>query len=120
MFFGSLSEKIGRRKAIMIAALLALAGHSTVGFRQRLAGAGGGGVPDAVYGPRGLGVIPTWLNELVPANTRAVLPGFVYQLGNLLASVNATLRASIAQHHGHNYGLAMARWPGRWRLSLPS
>ena len=54
------------------------------------------------------GVIPTWLNELVPANTRAVLPGFVYQLGNLLASVNATLQASIAQHHGHNYGLAMA------------
>ncbi|HIE9297495.1 TPA: MFS transporter [Klebsiella variicola subsp. variicola] len=37
-----------------------------------------------------------------------VLPGFVYQLGNLLASVNATLQASIAQHHGHNYGLAMA------------
>nr|VXZ84576.1 Transposase and inactivated derivatives [Klebsiella pneumoniae] len=37
-----------------------------------------------------------------------MLPGFVYQLGNLLASVNATLRASIAQHHGHNYGLAMA------------
>ena len=67
VFFGSLSEKIGRRKAI-----------------------------------------PTWLNELVPANTRAVLPGFVYQLGNLLASVNATLQASIAQHHGHNYGLAMA------------
>ncbi len=31
------------------------------------------------------------LNELVRRNTRAVLPGFVYQLGNLLASVNATL-----------------------------
>lgn len=68
---------------------------------------------------QGPGVIPP-LNELVPANTRAVLPGFVYQLGNLLASVNATLRASIAQHHGHNYGPAMAPWPGRWRLSLPS
>ncbi|MEY7895583.1 hypothetical protein AB9D74_25945, partial [Klebsiella pneumoniae] len=38
----------------------------------------------------------------------SVLPGFVYQLGNLLASVNATLQASIAQHHEHNYGLAMA------------
>lgn len=52
------------------------------------------------------------LNELVPANTRAVLPGFVYQLGNLLASVNATLQASIAQHHGHNYGTAMATVAG--------
>lgn len=54
------------------------------------------------------GVIPSYLTELVPANTRAVLPGFVYQLGNLLASVNATLQASIAESHGHNYGLAMA------------
>ncbi len=44
--------------------------------------------------------------------TPAVLPGFVYQLGNLLASVNATLRASIAQHHGHNYGTAMATVAG--------
>ena len=44
----------------------------------------------------------------MPANTRAVLPGFVYQLGNLIASVNATLQATIAEHHGHNYGLAMA------------
>lgn len=34
------------------------AGHSTVGFRQRLAGAGGGGVSDAVYGAGGLGSDP--------------------------------------------------------------
>ncbi len=34
--------------------------------------------------------------------------GFVYQLGNLLASVNATLQARIAETHGGNYGLAMA------------
>ena len=53
-------------------------------------------------------MIPTYLTELVPANTRAVLPGFVYQLGNLIASVNATLQATIAEHHGHNYGTAMA------------
>jgi SHS family lactate transporter-like MFS transporter len=54
------------------------------------------------------GVVPTYLNELVPANARAVLPGFVYQLGNLLASVNATLQARIAEANGGNYGMAMA------------
>jgi len=54
------------------------------------------------------GVVPSYLTELVPANTRAVLPGFVYQLGNLLASVNATLQAYIAESNNHNYGLAMA------------
>lgn len=58
------------------------------------------------------GVIPTFLNELVPSNTRAVLPGFVYQLGNLIASVNATLQASIAEAHNHNYALAMAMVAG--------
>lgn len=66
------------------------------------------GIPDAIYGAGRVGSRPTWLNELVPANARAVLPGFVYQLGNLLASVNATLQARIAETHGGNYGLAMA------------
>jgi SHS family lactate transporter-like MFS transporter len=32
----------------------------------------------------------------------------VYQLGNLLASVNATLQASLAVTHDNNYGMAMA------------
>ena len=90
VFFGSLSEKIGRRKAIMIAALLALPVIPLWAFASGSL-ALGRGVPDAVYGP-GPGGDPHRLNELVPANTRAVLPGFVYQLGNLLASVNATLR----------------------------
>lgn len=54
------------------------------------------------------GVVPTYLTELVPANARAVLPGFVYQLGNLIASVNATLQSRIAEAHNGNYGLGMA------------
>jgi SHS family lactate transporter-like MFS transporter len=54
------------------------------------------------------GVIPAYLNELVPEGTRAVLPGFVYQLGNVIASGNATLQAAIAMALGANYGLAMA------------
>ncbi len=107
VFFGSLSEKIGRRKAIMIAALLALPVIPLWAFASGSLALGAGAflMQFMVQGPGG---DPHRLNELVPANTRAVLPGFVYQLGNLLASVNATLQASIAQHHGHNYGLAMA------------
>lgn len=108
VFFGSLSEKIGRRKAIMIAALLALPVIPLWAFASGSLALGAGAFLMQFMVQGAWGVIPTWLNELVPANTRAVLPGFVYQLGNLLASVNATLQASIAQHHGHNYGLAMA------------
>lgn len=58
------------------------------------------------------GVTLTWLNELVLANTRAVLLSFVHQLGNLLVLANATLQASIVQHHGHNYDLVMAPMAG--------
>jgi len=54
------------------------------------------------------GVIPAHLNELSPAEIRGTFPGVVYQLGNLLASANATIQAGIATHFGGNYGLALA------------
>lgn len=110
--FGTLSERIGRRKAIIIAALLSLpvlplwafaGGSWTLGIGAFL-------MQFMVQGA--WGVVPSYLTELVPANTRAVLPGFVYQLGNLIASVNATLQAYIAESHGHNYGLGMAMVAG--------
>lgn len=108
VFFGVLSEKIGRKKAIIIAAALALPVIPLWVFSggSLMLGIGAFLMQFMVQGA--WGVIPTYLNELVPANTRAVLPGFVYQLGNLIASVNATLQATIAESHGQNYGLAMA------------
>ncbi|HIE0913093.1 TPA: MFS transporter [Serratia marcescens] len=108
VFFGSLSEKIGRKKAIIIAALLALPVIPLWAFSSGSLMLGIGAFLMQFMVQGAWGVIPTYLTELVPANTRAVLPGFVYQLGNLIASVNATLQATIAEHHGHNYGLAMA------------
>jgi SHS family lactate transporter-like MFS transporter len=41
-------------------------------------------------------VIPAHLNELSLAEARGTFPGVVYQLGNLLASVNTTIQAGIA------------------------
>jgi MFS transporter, SHS family, lactate transporter len=54
------------------------------------------------------GVIPVHLNELSPDDARGTFPGFVYQLGNLIASFNATLQAGIAARYGGNYALALA------------
>jgi SHS family lactate transporter-like MFS transporter len=53
-------------------------------------------------------VIPVHLNELSPDDARGTFPGFVYQLGNLIASVNATLQAWIAVHNGNDYAIALA------------
>ncbi|CCP04315.1 hypothetical protein BN439_3286 [Erwinia amylovora Ea644] len=41
-------------------------------------------------------MVPTYLSEPLPANVRALLPGFVCQPGNLIASGNAILQAGIA------------------------
>ena len=57
-------------------------------------------------------VVPAHLNELSPPAIRAMFPGFVYQLGNLIASRNGVLQAGIAQSHhdafgNDNFGLAL-------------
>ena len=45
---------------------------------------------------------------LSPAAARGTFPGFVYQLGNFLASANATIQAVIAVNYGQGYGVALA------------
>ncbi|QBQ97369.1 MFS transporter [Paraburkholderia pallida] len=108
LFFGSFSEKIGRRKAIFIAALIALPVLPLWAFSSGpvLLALGAFLMQISVQGA--WGVIPVHLNEISPDEVRATFPGLVYQLGNLLASVNATLQASLAQTHNQNYGMAMA------------
>jgi MFS transporter, SHS family, lactate transporter len=54
------------------------------------------------------GVVPAHLNELSPEGMRGTFPGFAYQIGNLLASANATLQAGIAEANGGNYAFALA------------
>lgn len=108
LLFGSLSEKIGRRRAIMTAALLALPAIPFWAFGSTpvILGAGAFLMQVAVQGA--WGVIPVHLNELSPVEIRGTFPGVVYQLGNLLAAVNLNLQVWIAQSHDNNYGLAMA------------
>ena len=108
IFFGSVSEKLGRKKTMIVAAFLALPVLPLWAFSTGSFNIGLGAFLMQFMVQGAWGVIPTYLNELVPANARAVLPGVVYQLGNLLASVNATLQARIAEANGGNYGMAMA------------
>lgn len=48
------------------------------------------------------------MNELSPDEARGTFPGFTYQVGNLIASINATLQAGIAVHYGNDYAFALA------------
>ncbi|HWA04072.1 MAG TPA: MFS transporter [Rhizomicrobium sp.] len=107
--FGSLSERIGRRRAITISALLFLPV-----------------VPFWVYSPAdplilaasmfacqffvqgAWGVVPAHLNELSPPEARGTFPGFVYQAGNFLASGIGLLQTSLVVDAGWRYADALA------------
>jgi len=54
------------------------------------------------------GIVPAHLNELSPPDARGTFPGTVYQLGNLIASVNAVLQTTVAERSGGNYAVALA------------
>jgi len=105
---GTLSEKIGRRRMIIICALLALPIIPLWAFSSSAAMLALGAFLMQVMVQGAWGVIPVHLNELSPDAARGTFPGFVYQLGNLLASTNATIQAGIAVQNGNNYGLALA------------
>jgi SHS family lactate transporter-like MFS transporter len=108
ILFGTLSERFGRRRCMIVAALLSLPVIPLWAFSDSavLLAIGAFLMQFTVQGA--WGVVPVHLNELSPDTARGTFPGFVYQLGNLLASVNATLQAAIAEHFGGNYGLALA------------
>lgn len=105
--FGALSQKIGRRRAIVIAAVLSLPVIPLWAFSQSpwLLALGAFLMQFMVQGA--WGVIPAHLNELSPADIRGTFPGFVYQLGNFLASYNATLQTAIGSRFHHNYSYAL-------------
>jgi len=107
-FFGAWSERIGRRNAIIIAALLALPIIPLWAFSQTVVLLTVGAFLLQFMVQGAWGIVPVHLNELSPEGARGTFPGFTYQLGNLLASANATIQAGIAESHGNNYGLALA------------
>ena len=88
--FGALSERIGRRRGIVIAALATLVVIPlwAYGTSPVMLAAGAFFMQFAVQGA--WGIVPAHLNELSPHEVRGTFPGFAYQTGNLLASANAT------------------------------
>jgi SHS family lactate transporter-like MFS transporter len=97
VLFGSWSEKIGRRKAIVIAALLAIPVIPLWAYSHRVPMLALGGFLMQFMVQGAWGVIPAHLNELSPSAVRGTFPGFAYQLGNLLASRNVVLQAKLVE-----------------------
>ncbi|HEY4880696.1 MAG TPA: MFS transporter [Steroidobacteraceae bacterium] len=97
--FGTLSSRIGRRKAIALAAGLSLLVLPFWAYCLTPVALAAAAFVMQFMVQGAWGVVPVHLNELSPEGIRATFPGFVYQLGNLLASYNATLQATLAENH---------------------
>ena len=60
------------------------------------------------FGVQGaFGVIPAHLNELSPDTVRSLFPGFVYQLGVLVASPATAIEFVLRDHFGYPWALTM-------------
>jgi len=106
--FGMLSQRIGRRRASMIAALLGVPVAFLWAFSSTAVPLALGAILMQVAVQGAWGVVPAHLNELSPSDSRGTFPGTVYQLGNLIASVNAVLQTGVAERTGGNYAIALA------------
>ncbi len=111
--FGSLSERIGRRKAIIAAAVLALPVIPlwTYAPTVPLLALGAFLMQFMVQGA--WGIVPAHLNELSPPGVRAMLPAFAYQLGNFAVALLAPVQSGIAERHGNDYASMLA-----WTLGI--
>lgn len=111
MLLGAYSERLGRRRIIMIAAgagilVVPLFALSTTAGLLALSS-----FLMQVCVQGAWGVIPAHLNELSPDAIRGFYPGVTYQLGNLIAALNLPIQEALAKHHGYPTALMTTVWP---------
>jgi SHS family lactate transporter-like MFS transporter len=107
LLFGHLSQKIGRRRAILLALVIALLTIPPWAFGTSavVLAVGSFLMQSGVQGA--FGVIPAHLNELSPDAVRSLFAGLVYQLGVLLASPATTLQFMLSTSLGYPWALTI-------------
>ena len=106
--FGAWSETIGRRRAMIIAALCALPVIPLWAYSHSLVLLAIGVFLMQVMVQGAWGIVPVYLNEMSPDEVRGTFPGLTYQLGNFVISLAAPLQVSLAMSHGGSYSYALA------------
>ena len=106
--FGTISERLGRRRAMALAALLALPMIPLWAYSSTPVMFALGAFLMQFMVQGAWGIVPAHLNELSPPAARAILPGFAYQLGNLIMARMGPWQAGFAEARGNDYALALA------------
>jgi SHS family lactate transporter-like MFS transporter len=103
---GLLSDRGGRRKAIVTSLLLGILVIPLWAYSPRMGLLFAGAFLMQFFVQGAWGVIPAHLSELSPNEVRGFMPGFAYQCGVLIASSVGYFEAAFAEHM--SYATAMA------------
>src|ERR1700719_980043 len=107
LLFGFLSDRFGRRRAMITALISAVALVPLWAYAPSLALLVVGAFLIQFMVQGAWGIIPAHLSELSPDSVRGFLPGFAYQCGVLLASSVPYAEAMIAQHTSYANAMAL-------------
>jgi SHS family lactate transporter-like MFS transporter len=105
--FGHFSDRIGRRRSMVIAVLLAAVTIPLwiLAPTQTLIVIGAFLMQFMVQGA--WGVIPAHINELSPGQLRGFFPGFAYQVGVLIASSISYVEAVLGEHLSYTFSMGV-------------
>ena len=106
--FGLLSDRIGRRRAMVAALLLGLCVVPMWAYARSLVLLWTGGFLIQFMVQGAWGVVPAHISELSPDSVRGFLPGFAYQCGALIAGMAPSVQARLATQAGWGYSKTMA------------
>ncbi len=102
---GQMSERVGRRRAVLLALVVCLLSMWGWAFGETLVAITMGACAMQAGVQGAFGVIPAHLNELSPAAIRGVFTGFVYQLGVLVASPVLPVQNLLQRRFGYSWAL---------------
>jgi len=104
---GFLSDRIGRRRAMVMALLLGILAIPLWAYAPTTALLVVGAFVLQFFVQGAWGVVPAHINELSPDSVRGFLPGFAYQCGVLVAGTVAYIEAVFAARFSYASAMAM-------------
>jgi MFS transporter, SHS family, lactate transporter len=104
--FGYFSERLGRRRSMIAALVLALSVIPFWAFGETLLVLTVGAFLMQAGVQGAWGIIPAHLNELSPDPVRGLMPGFAYQLGIVLAARTNSIEYWLRDQRGYPRALA--------------
>jgi MFS transporter, SHS family, lactate transporter len=126
LLFGHFSDRLGRRKTMVIALVLGIVVIPLWAFSPILPLLMAGAFLMQMMVQGAWGVVPVHINELAPDSVRGFMPGFAYQCGVMFASGVAYIEAIFGERTSYANAMALtaatvftlaaiATWVGRER-----